>query len=458
MNEHWAGVLLAALRRAVTIHRLYGPRHPLVGESCAAVAEAAAPPAGEARRCVLTLIDGALYLDRWLLPAVSLAFDGFLQALQDHQIESLTFCPPVEAGDVAHLVAALSGDKPAGGTPGGTILVNEAPWTREQLQDWENAPSRSAYASSLHALRSLGLAVQKGEHLDMSQAANAVGSLLDLCVREPASALLLSTMKSHHEYTFYHSVNTCILALAMGRLAGLGDPDLVLLGMGAMLHDIGKLGVSPAVLQHPGRLSPEQRWEIEQHPLIGAEAILSASEPGQEVVATVALEHHARYDGTGYPVLPYVGKPPGGGSDGPPLHLYSRLVAVADAYDALTSRRSYRRAEAPPRALHVLLDGMGRAWDPDAVLAFIHLMGVHPPGSLLRLRDGRVVTVTGPAQSPGASPPAVVVIDAAGRRRSEPEPVVFDPDDVVDLLTPGQVDVQPAALLAGTALLPSPTG
>jgi len=209
-------------------------------------------------------------------------------------------------------------------------------------------------------------------------------------------------------------------------------------------------------LQHPGRLSPEQRAEIEQHPLIGAEAILSASEPGQEVVATVALEHHARYDGTGYPALPYFRNPPGGESDGHPLHLHSRLVAVADAYDALTSRRSYRRAETPARALHVLLDGMGSWWDPDAVLAFIHLMGVHPPGSLLRLRDGRVVMVTAPAPSPGASPPALVVIDAAGRRPSEPEPVVFDTDDVVDLLTQDQVDVPPAALPAGAALVASP--
>ena len=415
MNEHWAGVLLAALRRAATMHRLYGPRHPLAEESCAAAAAAASPPTGEARRVVLTIIDGGLYLDRWLLPAVSLSFDGFLQALQAHQIEALTFCPPVEAGDVAHLVATLNGGE-AAGPPAGTILVNQAPWTREQMQDWENTPSRSAYASSLHALRSMGLAIQKGEPLDMSQAANAVGSLLDLCVREPASSLLLSTMKSHHEYTFYHSVNTCILALALGRLAGFGDPDLVLLGMGAMLHDVGKLGVSPALLQHPGRLSPEQRAEIEQHPLIGAEAILSASEPGQEVVATVALEHHARHDGTGYPALPYFGNPPGGGSDGHPLHLHSRLVAVADAYDALTSRRSYRRAETPARALHVLLDGMGSWWDPDAVLAFIHLMGVHPPGSLLRLRDGRVVMVTAPAPSPGASPARA----GGSRRRRAP--------------------------------------
>ncbi|HUU61351.1 MAG TPA: HD-GYP domain-containing protein, partial [Acidimicrobiia bacterium] len=389
---------------------------------------------------------------------VSLAYDGFLQTLEGRGIESLTFVPPLDPADMARLVTLL-GDGAGWPAEGGSIRLNQAPWTREQLRDGEMAASRGAYASSIHVLRSMGTALGHGTAVDLSGAATAVGSLLDLCVGEPASALLLSTMKSHSEYTFYHSVNTCILALAMGRLLGLGDADLVLLGMGAMLHDIGKLGIAPALLHHPGRLTPEQRREMERHPLVGAEAILTASHPGQEVVATVALEHHARYDGAGYPPLAHFRRPPAGeaAAGTHPLHLFTRLVAVADAYDALTSRRAYRRAETPGYALQILLDGSGSWWDPDSVLAFVQLMGTYPPGSLLRLRDGRVVVVTGSAEQPGACPPALLVVDAAGHRPADPEPVTFDHEAVDDLLTAEQVDAPPAAVLAGGGAVPSPS-
>jgi len=458
MNEHHTGVLLAALRRAVTLRRLYGTGHPLADEALVEAVEAAAPTTGGGAGYVITLLDGSLYLDRWLLPAVSLAYDGFLRTLEDRGVESLSFAPPLDPADMARLVALL-GDGTAWPAEGGSIRLNQAPWTREQLRDREPTVSRGAYASSIHVLRSMGTALQQGAAVDLSGAATVVGSLLDLCVGEPASALLLSTMRSHSEYTFYHSVNTCILALAMGRLLGLGDADLVLLGMGALLHDIGKLRAAPALLHHPGRLTPEQRREMERHPLVGAEAILAASQPGQEVVATVALEHHARYDGAGYPPLAHFPPPPAGeaAAEAHPLHLFTRLVAVADAYDALTSRRSYRRAETPGTALQTLRDGAGSWWDPDAVLAFIHLMGMYPPGSLLRLRDGRVVVVTGPAEEPGACPPALLVVDAAGHRPADPEPVAFDNDAVADLLTPEQVDAPPAAVLAGVGAVPSPS-
>jgi putative nucleotidyltransferase with HDIG domain len=458
MNEHHTGVLLAALRRAVTLRRLYGAGHPLAEEALGQAVEAAASSTSGGGAYVLTLLDGSLYLDRWLLPAVSLAYDGFLRTLEERGVESLTFDPPIDPADMTPLVA-LVGDGVEWAADDGSIRLNQAPWTREQLRDWEAVASRGAYASAIHVLRSMGTALQQGESVDLSGAATAVGSLLDLCISEPASALLLSTMRSHSEYTFYHSVNSCILALAMGRLLGLGDADLVLLGMGALLHDIGKLSLAPALLHSPDRLTPPQQEEMERHPLVGAEAILSASQPGQEVVAAVALEHHARFDGTGYPPLAHCRQPLAAGAAvaGQRLHLFSRLVAVADAYDAITSRRSYRRAQAPGRALQTLLEGAGSWWDPDIVLAFIQLMGLYPPGSLLRLQDGRVVVVTGPAAQPDECPPALLVIDAGGRRAVDPEPVVFDHDAVADLLTPGQVDAPPAAVLAGIGSMPSPS-
>ncbi|MFQ5947423.1 MAG: HD-GYP domain-containing protein [Acidimicrobiia bacterium] len=457
MNEQPAGALMMALRRAVSCLRLYGQDHPLTAESLAEAAEAATILTGAEGRAVVTLLDDAFYLDRALLAATSLEFNGILRQMQERSIESITFVGPVRHGDIGHLVVFLcsqADDIP----PSSAIVLNETPMSRAELDDSEMIGLRSSYASSLDVLRSIGVAVQRGSSFELSAAAATVESLLEQTIAQPGASLLLATVKSHDEYTFYHSVNTCILSLSVGRLVGLHQPDLLLLGMGALLHDIGKIGVSTSVLQYPGRLSPEQWAEIKLHPQEGAQAILAASGSGQEIAAAVAFEHHARYDGSGYPKLMHFdldghggrgddlpGHGPGGHVN--PLHFFSRLVSVADTYDAITTRRSYRRAETPNRALHVLLNAAGSSYDADFVRAFIHMMGVYPPGSILELRGGQIVMVTHHAADDPGQPAAVIVVDAAGVPVENPVPFSFEEGDIIDQLSPSRVGIDPVAML-----------
>jgi HD-GYP domain-containing protein (c-di-GMP phosphodiesterase class II) len=246
---------------------------------------------------------------------------------------------------------------------------------------------------------------------------------------------LLSTVKSHDEYTFYHSVNTCILTLSLGKLIGLDADELVPIGVGALLHDIGKTTISTRILNHPGQLSPEYWQQVEAHPQEGAQAIFAAAGPGHEVAATVALEHHSRFDGGGYPHVNERRIP----------QLFSSMVAVVDVYDALTTRRRYRRAETPNRALQTLLGEAGASHNPDMVRAFIQLMGIYPPGSILRRSVGDVVVVTG-TNGEGTRLEGVVAIDNSGGK-IEPEPVVIDTEDVVEQLLPDRCGIDPASLL-----------
>jgi HD-GYP domain-containing protein (c-di-GMP phosphodiesterase class II) len=244
-------------------------------------------------------------------------------------------------------------------------------------------------------------------------------------------------MKSHDEYTFFHSVNVCILSIALGRMSGLNDEQLKVLAVGALLHDIGKIRVDTSILQFPGRLDQDQWKQIKLHPQEGAASIMAAAAPGQEIAATVAFEHHARFDGSGYPSVTRREHD---------LHFFSRLVATADTYDAITTRRSYRRAETPNRALGVLLKGSGTFYDPDFVRAFIELVGIYPPGSLLMLDGGEVAMVTQTVEA-GAVPELVLVRTEQGTLLEEPERIDAAGRMVVDQLIPGQVGVDPAALL-----------
>jgi HD-GYP domain-containing protein (c-di-GMP phosphodiesterase class II) len=203
-----------------------------------------------------------------------------------------------------------------------------------------------------------------------------------------------------------------------------------------VLHDIGKTAVSTSVLNYPGRLNAEQWKEITIHPQEGALAILAAGGPGHEISATVAFEHHARFDGAGYPGISRTRRP----------HVYSRLVAVADTYDAITTRRSYRRAETPNHALNALLSGAGSGYDPDLVRTFIDLMGIYPPGSILEIPDGSLVVVVSKSSEPGGPLDALLVRDPSGRD-IDPEPYAVRPDEVRRQLLAQQVDIDPAALL-----------
>jgi HD-GYP domain-containing protein (c-di-GMP phosphodiesterase class II) len=223
------------------------------------------------------------------------------------------------------------------------------------------------------------------------------------------------------------------MAIALGRLIDLQQDDLLVLGLGALLHDLGKVGVPAAILQHPGRLGPEEWAEIKRHPVIGAEMIFAAAAPGHEHAAIVAFEHHAGYDGQGYPTIPlhhHDGEH--GPAHGDRLHLFSRLTAVVDTYDAITTRRAYRRAESPMRALHALLTGAGRSHDPDAVQAFIGMVGVYPLGSKLLLDDGRIVTVLRGIDVAGARMTAAVISNPDGSRLDPPDLIELDPATVAD--------------------------
>jgi HD-GYP domain-containing protein (c-di-GMP phosphodiesterase class II) len=447
MNEHPAATFMAALRKAASYQRLYGEGHALVTLACDDLAKAAERLAGSDRLTQLHIQHESLFLGGDVLPTTSLQFLGLIRLLRETGVTTMSLSPPVSSADAAALVALVSGsaDEYAGGP---TIAVNDEPIDGVDAEARPTDGLRGAYTASLDTLRHVGNTMRRGGRIDLRETSSAVGTLLEQTLAQPAAAVLLATIKSHHEYTFYHSVNTCILSLGLGRLAGLPPDDLVLLGMGALLHDIGKLGVSVSVLQHPGRLLPDQWEEIRRHPQIGATAILDAAGVGQEIAAAVAFEHHARYDGSGYPRLVYhdhTHPPP---PTGHPLHFFSRLVAVADTYDAITTRRAYRKAEPPSRALHVLLTSAGTSYEADAVLGFIEMLGVYPPGSFLRLRNGAVVMVTHPAPGAGTAPRAVQVTDRSGHLLGVPEPVQFDLGDIGEQLTRDVVGLEPASVLS----------
>lgn len=436
MSERQVGQLLKDLRRLVHQVGLYPEGHPQTVEAVELASKSVELFLDIDDEAVLTIHEDAFYRNRTVVPHASLEYRGVLRDFQQRNIESVTFTAPVSASDLYDIAAFAGGssdDLPADGT----IRLNEPYAIDPETDDTPASRLRGSYGATLDAMRFVTTAMVSRGSFELGSVVEAVEGMFEHTMAHPGAALLLSTVKSHDEYTFFHSVNVGILSLAVGQAVGVDRDILVPAAVGAVLHDIGKVAVSPAVLNYPGRLNEDQWTEISVHPQEGALAILAAGGPGSEIAATVAFEHHARFDGEGYPAVTRTGKP----------HIYSRLVQVVDTYDAITARRAYRRAESPNRALQVLLDGADSAWDPDFVHTFIRMMGVYPPGSIVCTASGLTAVVVAPAEEHGAPLPVVVVKDASGAHIDEPEAASLPVADVVAQILPEEAEVDPAALL-----------
>lgn len=397
-------------------------------DALAALESAAAMLTAGTGEAVLSVVGNAFYLDRKMLAHASTEFDAMLRDMKERKIESVTIVTGVsrnDLSDLAALVAGVSEDLPAERT----VRLNDRQLRPSDLEIRPMHGLRRSYSFSLDTLRG----VSREGSIQLGDVMEAVDEFIKGGAVDPGSSLLLSTVENHDEVTYYHSVNVCLLSMALGRFAGFDGDQVRLLGLGALLHDIGRVIVDEVATQIPGRLSNEDWAQVRLHPQEGAATIMAASGFGQEIAAAVALEHHVRLDGSGYPDLG--GKQP---------HLFSRIVAIADSYDAITSYRPYRPARTPHEALQVLLEGAGRKYDADLLRLFIEMTGEYPPGSLLRIEGGQIAMVTEASEGVRRG---LVVRSSEGEVLTTPEPI-----DLIEVAIEGQVLSEEAGVDPGSLL------
>ena len=193
----------------------------------------------------------------------------------------------------------------------------------------------------------------------------------------------LTNIKNYDEYTLNHSINVCILAIALGRRLGLSREELVELGVSAFLHDLGKLDVPKEILEKPSGLSEEEWALVESHVHCGAEKLIQLKSARRIPLRAVqvALEHHLKADMSGYPQ--YFRKKT--------TNLFSKIVKVVDYFDAITTRRVYRATVLTREdALRVMQEKSGEEFDSIILKVFISMIGAFPIGSLVVLDSGEI--------------------------------------------------------------------
>lgn len=298
--------------------------------------------------------------------------------------------PGVAAGDVAPGIRFLPpGEDPAEAGTGSDL--------RDQ--------ARQAFFHALGVARSVARQVAVHRVPELRKSREVVHEMVDSLTEERFSLLGLAAIQDFDPYTYQHSVHVSILALALGQELGLSRRDLADLGVAALFHDMGKIQIPKDVLQKPGCFGPRDWAVMRTHPLGGARALLHYGGRGDlaERIMLVSAEHHMRFDGSGYPRL---------GADWQ-QGLFSRLVSLADCFDAMTASRTYmQRPFTPDAVVRYMLENSGRMFDPDLLRLFVAKVGLFPVGSLVRLESGELaVVVESPASTAELERPRVRILD-----------------------------------------------
>jgi len=224
----------------------------------------------------------------------------------------------------------------------------------------------------------------RGKGVDAGGAESAISELIIELTRNPTASLLLTSLNDEDSFTSIHSVHVCVLTLAFCLRTRIDRRKLEILGLGALLHDIGKTHLPKPLVNRPGPLT-ESEWRLVRHHPTEGQRILGDSGNFPRVALNIAAMHHERRDGSGYPK----------GLTREDLPDYLRVIALINRYESLTSARPYRPAAAPDQVLRSFYKEADRLYGSRPVEAFIRCVGIYPVGSIVELDNGALAVVVG---------------------------------------------------------------
>lgn len=277
----------------------------------------------------------------------------------------------------------------AGGEVRGLEIERASPSENEADTEQAKQAAKRVYSQGVAVTKEVITGARLGRATNVKRVKRAVQLIVDQVLNNETSVVGLTTIRDYDEYTFTHSVNVCIFSVALGKKLGLSRLQLYDLGMTALLHDVGKARVPIEILNKTTGLD-DTEWRIMQgHPWLGALTLFSlrAHEEIPYRAILVAHEHHMKTDLTGYPkcVRPRA------------LGLFSRIVSVADGFDAATTRRSYQTVPIEPdQVLREMWENPKRGYEHVLVKALINLIGIYPVGTCVILDTFEVGIVAAP--------------------------------------------------------------
>lgn len=400
--------------------RLYPAEHPQVRRQLDNALGALRPLLDQQGQIQLGLADGTLMVGD--LPCLEQhpAIKEFTQKIQACALKGIVFQAGVNHEEILELMSELSRENKAI-----TDTFDILGVAHIRLIPNEETP-REVYREALHQIEILFEDARLGRRPSTALAMNTVHKMVTTAISRPYTLLAMTLLKDYDNYTFTHSVNVSVISLTVGRACGLGKEQLTLLGMGGMMHDLGKMTIDHDIITKPGRLSEKERLKMMEHPQRGVEIVTRMEDVPVEI-ADIIHHHHLRFDRTGYPA----------DQRGRTLSPLVDMVSIADTFDAMTTLRCYQKPYSTKKALDHLWEMSGSQLNPEIVKKFVDFLGPYPIGTLVRLKSGSIGLIVDQNHQGEGSFKLKQLITPAGEYLAVPEQIeLADSSDIVAEVDP----------------------
>jgi len=418
--------------------RLYPVGHPAIERQVALFHSDLSLLFEAAPEVKMALVEETLMIEDLLLTDTFTAATEIAQLLDRLELEGLIFETGLAESEISSALALLT-RKDLKGTELEESFrqegISHIRLTTLKTGEVEETP-RKVYSRAIEVINDIFRDVRLGKIPSSAEALSVVKSMARITLAEPHALFALSMLKNYDNYTFTHSVNVSVLALAVGRACNLSEEDLRILGFGGLLHDLGKLRVDVDIITKPGKLTDEEFAQIKKHPGLGAAIVKEMDGVTQDVI-DIILGHHVRFNKTGYPEEAISSK----------LSDMADMTAIADTYDAITTLRSYQRPLTPRMAVDRIRELEGNFLNPEFTERFITSLGPYPVGSLVRLDSNEIGLVVWVDTLRPDSVRLKILFDEDGNRLATPyicELLEGEADRIVKEVDPLTKGIDPA--------------
>jgi putative nucleotidyltransferase with HDIG domain len=437
--------LLRRFASGVRAAQLYTSDHPLIGRNVDGLLAVLKMLHTLPSSIAVGIVGQQLVVCDTPMAKASLGMSELIKRLKDHTIERIAFERGITAKETADFMHAIAGLAKAD-TTDATFNFPHIKVGRIKGEDHHSdgiggdmAAIRRLYSNAVAVAEVAWESAETEGQPDLPAALQAVEGLADAVTQNRTALVALTAMRNYDNYTFTHMVNVSILTMGQARALGIEGRLLREFGLSALMHDIGKVRTPKEILNKPDKLTDAEFEIMRRHVVDGAEILRRT--PEMPILApVVAFEHHLRLDGTGYPF----------GVKRPILNVGTMICGIADVYDAMRSQRAYQQAFPTDRILAVLKRNDGTQFDANLVRRFVQLLGIYPPGNLVKLSSGEIAVVT-QVHAPDPHRPRVrIIIDKNGTRLDLPydrnlweAPQGQAPDSVLSPVEPTAYGVDP---------------
>lgn len=372
--------VILQLTTAITNTSLYSPTHPRVAQYVEKAHAVLADMLRLKPELTIFLIGNDLVADNRQIDETGATsyVSNFTRILKKKAVERLTFVAGLPRTELQALIQDLASPDSASVRSTSFIKLGKVELRVKKDDDHEEGDGfgsleglsqdvmqelLSLTESELDELKELYLSIKKHKKIDVRGVDEMVKAFIQAFREEINPLSLLASLKSANEYTFTHVTNVCILTMSQAETLGFTGEHLHQIGVASLLHDVGKIFIPEEILSKPGKLSQDERKIIETHTVKGARYLMGI-EGIPKIAVLSALEHHLKYDGSGYPSIKGGWRP----------NIASQLISVADVFDAMRSKRSYHGDIPIEKIVEVLNNGKGTTFNPDLIEHFLKLI------------------------------------------------------------------------------------